>query len=227
MIRKSEDIGALERAIGHRFEDRKLLAEALTHSSIIDSESNERLEFLGDRVLGLVIAHTLISRYPNENEGMLAPRLNDLVRRETLASVAETLNLGAHMKMARSESQSGGRRKQGMLADAMEAVVAAVFLDAGLQAARDVILDAWQPHLDTQDTAPIDAKTALQEWAQGRGLPLPAYETLNREGPDHNPRFRVSVSLSTGERAEGIDSSKRAAQQVAASELLSMLDTTT
>ncbi len=225
MIRRSDDIGALERAVGHTFEDRKLLAEALTHSSIIDSASNERLEFLGDRVLGLVIAQTLVSRYPNENEGMLAPRLNDLVRRETLAQVAETLDLGAHMKMARSESQSGGRRKQSMLADAMEAIVAAVFLDGGLQAARDVILDAWRPYLDAQNTAPIDAKTALQEWAQGRGLPLPTYETLDREGPDHDPRFRVGVSLSTGERAEGVDSSKRAAQQVAATELLSILDT--
>ena len=224
MIRRSNDIAALERAIGHTFEDRKLLTEALTHSSAADHVSNERLEFLGDRVLGLVIAQALVSRYPKENEGALAPRLNGLVRRETLAVVAEALDVGAHMKMARSESQSGGRRKQGMLADAMEAIIAAVFLDAGLQAARDVILDAWQPHLDAQDAAPIDAKTSLQEWAQGRGLPLPTYEVLGRDGPDHNPRFRIGVSLSTGERAEGIDNSKRAAQQAAAAALLSTLE---
>ena len=223
MIRRSDDIAALERAIGHTFDDHKLLTEALTHSSAIDVASNERLEFLGDRVLGLVIAQALVSRYPNESEGTLAPRLNGLVRRETLALVAEQVDLGAHMKMARSESQSGGRRKQGILADGMEALIAAVFLDAGLTAARDMILDAWRPHLDAQDAAPIDAKTALQEWAQGRGLPLPKYIEVAREGPDHNPSFRIEARLSTGESAEGIDHSKRAAQQVAAAALLKIL----
>lgn len=225
MIRRSEDIAALERAIGYTFENRKLLTEALTHSSASDVVSNERLEFLGDRVLGLVIAQAIVARHPHESEGTLAPRLNGLVRRETLAAVAESVDLGAHMKMARSESQSGGRRKQGMLADAMEAIIAAVFLDSGgLPAARDVILDAWRPHLDAQDAAPIDAKTALQEWAQGRGLALPTYTMLSREGPDHKPVFRIEVSVSTGERAEGTDSSKRAAQQVAAAALLAKLD---
>jgi len=224
LIRLSNDIAALEKAIGHTFEDRKLLTEALTHSSIVESASNERLEFLGDRVLGLVIAQALVARYPNESEGMLAPRLNGLVRKETLALVAEALDVGAHIKMARSESKSGGRRKQGMLADAMEAIVAAVFLDAGLESAKGVILKAWRPHLEAQDAAPIDAKTSLQEWVQGRGLPLPTYETLSREGPDHAPRFRVGVSLQTGESAEGVDSSKRAAQQLAAAALLSKLD---
>jgi len=226
LIRRSNDIAALERAIGHTFDDRKLLTEALTHSSAADAVSNERLEFLGDRVLGLVIAQALVSRYPKESEGTLAPRLNGLVRRETLALVAEQVDLGAHMKMARSESQSGGRRKQGILADGMEALIAAVFLDAGLPAARDVILDGWRPHLDAQDAAPIDAKTALQEWAQGRGLPLPTYTEMGREGPDHNPSFRIEVRLSTGERAEGTDHSKRAAQQVAAAALLVTLGAT-
>lgn len=224
MILRSDDIDALERAIGYAFEDRKLLTEALTHSSANDAVSNERLEFLGDRVLGLVIAQALVVRFPGEDEGTLAPRLNGLVRRETLALVAEAINLGSYMKMARSESQSGGRRKQGMLADAMEAVIAAVFLDGGLHAARDVILDGWRPHLDTQEAAPIDAKTALQEWAQGRALPLPNYTTLSREGPDHKPVFRVEVSIRTGERAEGTDNSKRAAQQAAAEALLAELE---
>lgn len=221
---RNDEIEALERAIGYTFDDRQLLTEALTHSSANDTVSNERLEFLGDRVLGLVIAQALVARFPTESEGTLAPRLNGLVRRETLAAVAEAINLGDHLKMARSESQSGGRRKQGMLADAMEAVIAAVFLDSGLPAARDVILDGWRSHLDTQDAAPIDAKTELQEWAQGRALPLPTYTTLSREGPDHKPVFKVEVSLSTGERAEGVDSSKRAAQQVAAEALLAVLE---
>jgi len=224
LIRRSEDIAALERAIGYTFEDRKLLTEALTHSSANEAVSNERFEFLGDRVLGLVIAQALVARYPDESEGTLAPRLNGLVRRETLAEVAEAVDLGAHLKMARSESRSGGRRKQGMLADAMEAVIAAVFLDNGFAEARDVVLKAWRPHLDAQDAAPIDAKTALQEWAQGRGLPLPTYTTLSREGPDHKPVFRIEVTLSTGESAEGSDSSKRAAQQAAAETLLVELE---
>lgn len=224
LILRRDDIEALEGAIGYTFDDRKLLTEALTHSSVSDAVSNERLEFLGDRVLGLVIAQALIGRFPAESEGTLAPRLNGLVRRETLAAVAESVNLGAYMKMARSESQSGGRRKQGMLADAMEAVIAAVFLDGGLPAARDVILDGWRSHLDTQEAAPIDAKTALQEWAQGRALSLPTYTTLSREGPDHKPVFRIEVSLSTGERAEGVDNSKRAAQQAAAETLLATLE---
>ena len=224
MILRNDDIDALEKAIRYAFEDKKLLTEALTHSSANDAVSNERLEFLGDRVLGLVIAQALVARFPTESEGTLAPRLNGLVRRETLAAVAEAVNLGAHMKMARSESQSGGRRKQGMLADAMEAVIAAVFLDGGLPAARDVILDGWRPHLDAQEAAPIDAKTALQEWAQGRALPLPTYTTLSREGPDHKPVFRIEVSISTGERAEGTDNSKRAAQQAAAEALLAVLE---
>jgi len=221
---RRDDIDVFERAIGYTFDDQKLLTEALTHSSAVDAVSNERLEFLGDRVLGLIIAQALLERFPNESEGTLAPRLNGLVRRETLATVAGSVNLGAYLKMARSESQSGGRRKQGMLADAMEAVIAAVFLDGGLSSARDVILDAWCPHLEAQASAPIDAKTALQEWAQGRALPLPTYTTISREGPDHKPVFKIEVSLKTGERAEGVDNSKRAAQQAAAETLLAKLE---
>ena len=224
LIRRSDDIAALERAIGYTFENRRLLSEALTHSSVPGVPSNERLEFLGDRVLGLVIAEALIARYKDESEGTLAPRLNGLVRRETLAKVAKAVDLGAHLKMAKSESRSGGRQKDGMLADAMEAIIAAVYLDAGLDAARDVILNGWRTHLDHQDEAPIDAKTALQEWAQGRGMALPAYREIAREGPDHNPSFTVEVSLGNGETARGSDASKRAAQQAAAKALLSELE---
>ena len=224
MIRRSDDLDTLERALGHAFDDRTLLREALTHSSAAGPLSNERLEFLGDRVLGLVMAHALIARYPDESEGTLAPRFNALVRKETCAAVAETLNLGAYLRMARSEAQSGGRRKQALLGDAMEAVIAAVFLDGGLIAARDVVLDGWRPHLDAQNTAPVDAKTALQEWAQGRGMPLPRYIEVSRDGPDHKPLFRIAVSVESGETAEGEAASKRAAQQAAAANLLSRLE---
>lgn len=224
MIRRSDDLDALEHALGHTFDDRGLLREALTHSSAAVKLSNERLEFLGDRVLGLVMAQALIARYPDESEGTLAPRFNALVRKETCAAVAESLNLGAYLKMARSEAQSGGRRKLALLGDAMEAVIAAVFLDGGLTAARDVVLDGWRVHLDAQDSAPVDAKTALQEWAQGRGMPLPEYAEVSREGPDHSPVFRIAVSLESGETAEGEASSKRAAQQAAATTLLARLE---
>lgn len=224
MPRRSDDLHVLERTLGYDFDDRSLLREALTHSSAPGAPSNERLEFLGDRVLGLVIAQALIARYPDESEGDLAPRFNALVRKETCAAVAETLGIGPHLNMARSEAQSGGRRKQALLGDAMEAVIAAVFLDGGLIAARDVVLDGWRAHLDAQDQAPVDAKTALQEWVQARALPLPDYRIVSRDGPDHNPKFRVEVRLSTGETAEGTAASKRAAQQQAASALLAALE---
>lgn len=224
MGRSGADLRSLESTLGHSFDDPDLLREALTHSSAAGKLSNERLEFLGDRVLGLVIAQALLSRYPEASEGELAPRFNALVRKETCAEVAGALDLGSHLRMARSESQSGGRRKNALLGDAMEAVIAAVFLDGGLSAARDVILDGWRTPLDAQDEAPVDAKTALQEWAQGRGFALPAYVDVARSGPDHKPSFTVSVSVETGESAEGEAASKRAAQQAAAAALLARLE---
>jgi ribonuclease-3 len=184
---------------------------------------NQRLEFLGDRVLGLVIAEALLAQDSTADEGQLAPRLNALVRKETCAEVATALDLGAAMRMGRSEMLSGGRRKTALLGDAMEAVIAAVYLDAGIEAARALILHNWGPRIAAARGQAPDAKTALQEWAQARGLPPPAYADLDREGPDHAPVFSVEVRLEDGHAARGRAPSKRAAQQRAAEALLARL----
>ena len=213
--------------LGHRFEKIGLLDRALTHPSISSNMNpdNQRLEFLGDRVLGLVSAEVLIERYPDEAEGVLAPRLNDLVRKETCAEVALAVGIDQFLRLGKSESQTGGRRKIAILGDAMEAVIAAVFLDAGLDAARDMILRLWKARIEAQgDRPPMDAKTALQEWAQANGMKPPRYNTVGREGPDHAPVFTIAVVLETGATAEAEAKSKRAAEQAAAAKLLESLE---
>ena len=215
-------------ALGHMFRDPSLLEEALTHSSASSPARphNQRLEFLGDRVLGLVIAEELVARYPNETEGDLAPRLNELVRKETCAEIAREIGLDALLTLGKSEAKTGGRRKTAILGDAMEAVIAAVYIDAGaaengLSEARRLILKWWGARFDAQgDSVPRDAKTHLQEWAQGKGFRPPRYETTDRSGPDHAPVFTVSVSLQSGERAEASARTKRAAEQIAAAKLI-------
>ncbi|MEM7268403.1 MAG: ribonuclease III [Pseudomonadota bacterium] len=210
-------------SLGHTFSRPELLDRALTHPSITDpgAPHNQRLEFLGDRVLGLVIAEELVARYPDEAEGVLAPRLNDLVRKETCAEIALKVGIDAHLRLGKSESTTGGRRKLAILGDAMEAVIAAVYLDGGLDPAREMILRLWRDRIEAQgDTPPMDAKTELQEWAQGRGMRPPRYSVINRQGPDHLPVFTVSVSVENGATATAQANSKRAAEQAAAAELL-------
>jgi ribonuclease-3 len=206
--------------LGHDFADPALLIEALTHPSTAGSADNQRLEFLGDRVLGLVIAEALLDADRGATEGDLAPRLNALVRKETCAEVATELGLGEGLRMGRSEMLTGGRRKTALLGDAMEAVIAAVYLDAGLAAAQALILRAWGERIGDVHAVARDPKTALQEWAQARGQPPPAYLDLDREGPDHAPVFPVEARLADGRAAAGRASSKRAAQQAAAEALL-------
>ncbi len=220
----------LAKTLGHRFKAPALLEQALTHPSAASAArpNNQRLEFLGDRVLGLIIAEALLEAYPKEEEGTLAPRLNALVRRETLAEVAAELDLGAHLRLGRSEATSGGRRKKAILADAMEAVIAALYLDGGMAAARRLVLAHWRPRIEAPDTAPMDAKTRLQEWAQGQGMAPPLYEIVGREGPDHAPRFTVEARLAAGERASGEQAtgeaaSRKEAEQAAARALLARL----
>lgn len=216
-------MAAAEARLGHRFARPELLVEALTHPSMGAAADNQRLEFLGDRVLGLVVAEALLAADPAAREGDLAPRLNALVRREACAEAAAELDLGAALRMGRSEMLTGGRRKAALLGDAMEAVIAAVYLDGGLEAARGLILRAWGARIAAARTVPRDAKTALQEWAQARGLPPPDYLDRDREGPDHAPRFSVEARLADGRAAEGRAASKRAAQQAAAKALLARL----
>ena len=213
-----------EARLGHGFARPELLIEALTHPSMAGPTHNQRLEFLGDRVLGLVIAEALLSQDAAAVEGELAPRLNALVRKETCAEVAAELDLGTALRLGRSEMLTGGRRKTALLGDAMEAVIAAVYLDGGLEAARDLIERSWGARIRTVRNVVRDAKTVLQEWAQARGLPPPVYRDLDREGPDHAPLFSVEAGLDDGRTAEGRAASKRAAQQAAAEALLTRLE---
>jgi ribonuclease-3 len=205
----------------------ELLVRAVTHASIgtPSRPDNQRLEFLGDRVLGLVMAEALFLADPAASEGQLAPRFNALVRKETCAEVARDLGLGEVLKLGRSEMLSGGRRKEALLGDAMEAVIAAVYLDAGFDAARAAGAAAvGRPHRRRGRANARDAKTALQEWAQARGMPPPVYLETARSGPDHQPRFTVRVTLDNGAAAEATAGTKRAAEQSAARDLLDRVE---
>ncbi len=216
---------AFQKRLGHQFSDPELLVRALTHGSVSSTTrpDNQRLEFLGDRVLGLVMASALLEADKIATEGQLAPRFNALVRKEACADVARQIDLGAVLKLGRSEMMSGGRRKQALLGDAMEAVIAAVYRDAGFETARDVILRLWGDRIRTVKADARDAKTALQEWAQARGQKPPSYVELSRSGPDHAPVFTIAVQLETGPQAHASAPSKRQAEQAAARALLDSL----
>lgn len=216
-------IESLETALGHSFASPELLQRALTHASADETGltgAYERLEFLGDRVLGLVVADMLYGRFPNADEGELARRFNALVQRETVADAARAISLGSHLVLGTGEAQAGGRTKTAILADACEAVLAAVYLDAGLEQARRVIERLWRVRIEAQTDAPRDPKTALQEWSQGRGLGLPVYREVGREGPHHAPRFTVEVCIPGMESVTGVGGSKREAERAAAEALL-------
>lgn len=224
-MRLSADLKALEGRLGHVFRNGEFLQRAVTHSSISSATrpDNQRLEFLGDRVLGMVMAEALLEADPFASEGQLAPRFNALVRKETCADVARDIGLGEALKLGRSEMLSGGRRKDALLGDAMEAVIAAVFLDAGFETARQTVRRIWGARIAQVDSDARDAKTALQEWAQARGMPPPVYTESARSGPDHQPLFTVEVVLENGDRANAQAGSKRLAEQQAARDLLSRL----
>ena len=221
-MKLSADLAAFCRRLGHSFATPGHLIRALTHGSLSgpDRDDNQRLEFLGDRVLGLVIAEALLAADKTASEGQVAPRFNALVRRETCADMARQIGLGEVLKLGRGEMQSGGRRKEALLADAMEAVIAAVYLDGGLDAARRVVLTLWGDRIGAAPQDARDAKTALQEWAQARGEPPPAYDEVGREGPDHQPVFTIAVRLAGGGQAVAQAGSKRQAEQMAAAALL-------
>jgi ribonuclease-3 len=223
-VKLAADLHAFQDRIGHVFRDAGLLVQALTHPSIgsVTRPDNQRLEFLGDRVLGLSIA-TALYRADGSAEGQMAPRFNALVRRETCAQVARDCGLGEVLKLGRSEMISGGRKKEALLADAMEAVLAAVYLDAGFGAAEAVVQRLWAAHLAATPDDPRDAKTMLQEWAQGRGEPSPVYQETGREGPAHALTFTVTARLADGRMASATGRTKRMAEQAAAALLLSQV----
>jgi len=227
-MKLSSDLTGFQKRLGHSFAQPELLVRAVTHGSMSSPTrgDNQRLEFLGDRVLGLVMAEALLELDPAATEGQLAPRFNALVRKETCAEVAREIDLGAVLKLGRSEMMSGGRRKEALLGDAMEAVIAAVYRDAGFDVARALILRLWGARISLVKDDARDSKTALQEWAQARGLQPPAYVETARSGPDHAPQFTIEARLDNGAAATATAGSKRAAEQAAARALFEQLDAT-
>lgn len=222
---RARNIKGLETALGYTFKSRELLDRALTHASTRTEararNDNEQLEFLGDRVLGLAIAELLIERDPAASEGALARRFNRLVRKDACARVARDTRLGGLMKLSASEADSGGRDKDTILADAIEAVLAALFIDADYPTVREVVRRLWRPLLENLPGEVVaDAKSALQEWAQGQKLALPIYVELSRQGPDHAPVFTTEVRIGSLRPAQGCGANKRAAEQAAATVLL-------
>lgn len=225
-------LDALENRLGYAFQDRALLTRALTHASHGDGRqreaNNERLEFLGDRVLGLLAAQTLFARFSAVDEGGLAPRLNALVRQETCARAARRVELGPALRMSRAEDERGGRDKDSILGDACEALIGALYLDGGLDAAHAFFDRVWAEELDGLTDRPKDPKSALQEWAAARKFEAPVYALVERAGPDHRPRFTVAVRLvglgegagTGGAEATGEGGSKQAAERAAAEALL-------
>lgn len=214
------DFKALQDTIGYQFQNEALLETALTHASAGGEKNDcnyERLEFLGDRVLGLVMAELLYKRYPTEAEGDLAKRHAALVQGKTLAQVAKNINLSAAMIISETERASGGAENENMLADIMEALLGAVYLEGDIDPCRKIISRLWDGLLDVMVEPPQDPKTALQEWAQGQGLPLPHYEITNRTGPDHAPTFTITVSVDGYDKTTSASApSRRAAEKIAA-----------
>lgn len=225
-MKLSTELKAFSGRIGYTFKRPELLHRAVTHSSMSSPtrDDNQRMEFLGDRVLGLVMAEAMFTADEGATEGQMAPRFNALVRKEACADVAREFDLGAVLKLGRSEMLSGGRRKEALLADAMEAIIAAVYLDGGFEKARALVVRLWGKRITEVDTDARDAKTALQEWAQARKFAPPSYIETARSGPDHAPLFTIEARLQNGEAETASANSKRQAEQAAAKLLLARLE---
>jgi ribonuclease III len=223
--RRRRNTAGFEERIGYHFKDQALVQQALTHISALTGARNrggsyQRIEFLGDHVLGLVVSDMLFRAFPKGDEGELSRRLADLVRKEACADVARSIDLGSAIRLGGSENNAGGRSRAAILADVCEALVGAVFVDGGYPAAAELIERLWDARMRTPARPLRDAKTILQEWAQARGLPTPSYREVERKGPDHDPEFRVAVELPNRATAEGLGRSKRAAEQAAAAAML-------
>ncbi|HBH27173.1 MAG TPA: ribonuclease III [Rhodospirillaceae bacterium] len=213
----------IEKRIGHRFADTTLRDAALTHASVGGPVTYERLEFLGDRVLGLIVSQWLYAVFPREAEGCLAKRLAALVEGTHLAALAQDLDLGPHIRLSEAERAAGGAENPHILADVLEALIGALYLDAGLEAAERFVRGAMGEAITKTMEPPQHPKTALQEWAQARGLPLPAYAVVGRHGPDHAPHFIVRVAVEGLGEAEGEGANRQAAERAAAQSLLPAL----
>jgi len=217
------ELQKLQKKIGYNFRDTSLLERAVSHPSIANKANNQRLEFLGDAVLGLVVAKIIYNLFPNEKEGELARRQASLVRGETLAKIAREIELGEVLKIALSEVQSGGRDNNSNLEDALEALIGAIYLDGGIAEVEKFMLPLWNALAQTATTAPKDAKTSLQEWAQGRGLPLPKYTLVATIGSAHAPIFTIEVCVDGHPPARAQAASKKTAEHEAAKILLENL----
>jgi ribonuclease-3 len=223
--RRRRSTAGFEASIGYRFKDPALLEQALTHISALTGARNragsyQRLEFLGDHVLGLVVSDMLFRAFAKADEGEMSRRLAELVRKEACADVARAIELGDAIRLGASEANAGGRSRIAILADVCEALIGAVFIDGGYPAASALIERLWGERMRTPARPLRDSKTVLQEWAQARGLPTPAYREVERKGPDHDPEFRITVELPHLAPAEGMGRSKRAAEQAAAAAML-------
>lgn len=222
----SPDVAALEVALGHRFADRALLHRALTHRSAAEDDAGayERLEFLGDRVLALSVCDLLMPAYPGESEGALSKRLHHLVSRDMLAEVAREVGVGPYIRLGVAEVEGAQRDNPAILSDVVEALIAALYRDGGMAAAHRFIETHWRARIAAETNPPKDPKSTLQEWAMARGLALPVYREVGREGPDHAPRFIVSVTVGRHPPVEAEGASKRAAEREAAAGLLERLE---
>lgn len=214
-------LSALQQKIGYTFREERHLDVALTHASFgASKENNERLEFLGDRVLALVIAGILFENFPKEPEGAMAKRLTSLVQQKTLVDVAKEIDLGAYLVLSPAEKKAGGALKNNVLGDAVEALIGAIYLDGGFDPARIFIQKHWREKITGAKTPPEDPKTALQEWAQARGFPLPVYRQIGKSGGDHAPVFKIEVSVEKIGIEKGEGRTKKLAEKEAAEKIL-------
>jgi ribonuclease-3 len=224
----NEDVGrevklaVFQDRLGYHFKNPEFLDKALTHSSK-SVDNYERLEFLGDRVLGLVVAEILYRCFPFEKEGSLARRHSALVCTETLARIARELDIPTVVIASSAELASGGNKQDNLLADCLEAIIGAMFLDKGYVPCQEVVTALWGDKIYTLSQPPVDSKTALQEWAQARGLPVPTYEIIERTGPDHAPQFRIQVTVQGYPAVDTVGSSRRVAEKLSAQKMLDYL----
>lgn len=217
---KDASLAKLEKEFGHVFRNKHYARAALTHASSGNGVNYERLEFLGDRVLGLVIAKFLYDTFPDEAEGDLAKRLAALVRGELLGEIAETIGLGSYIVFSGAEAHAGGAKNANILSDVLEALIGALYLDSGYEKCRKLIERLWADHFFEMKTPPQHPKTALQEWAQGAGLPLPSYKIIKQHGPDHAPVFEIELSVKGYRPVTAQGNSRQEAEKQAALQFL-------
>ncbi|MGB4107718.1 MAG: ribonuclease III [Alphaproteobacteria bacterium] len=223
MPKTHPDFSGLEKALGYAFKNKADAADALTHSSM-GEKNYERLEFLGDRVLALIIAETLLDKYPAEKEGDLAKRLSVLVQGEVLAAIAAEIGIGQYIHFSAGEREAGAANSENVLSDALEALLGAVYLDRGLEPCRTIIATLWSERFDNMPDPPQHPKAQLQEWAQGRGLPLPEYKISGQKGPDHAPVFSVQLTVRGFDPVIAEGRSRQAAEKEAARLFLESAD---